>query len=145
MTAAYPLDGEPGAAQGAVFHDGFDGILAARGGVAAGCWKHRRDAELVEAYGEDEEFFQKGWGVRGLMISLKRKAWTKIFVLGTRAGGLDKNLRLGKLEAREAWGLGSLISLKRKAWTNIFALGEKLGAWARVRGLGRLFSLKRKA
>lgn len=58
MATADAPDGEPGASQRPVFQDGFYGILAACGGVAAGGRKHRGDAQLIKTDREDEDAAQ---------------------------------------------------------------------------------------
>ena len=49
MAAADALDAEPGAFQGAVFLDGFEGVLRAGRGEPAGGRCERGDEPLVEA------------------------------------------------------------------------------------------------
>lgn len=54
VAAEYAAHGEIRAFEDAVLGDGFHGILAACRGESAHCREHRRDAELVEPYREDE-------------------------------------------------------------------------------------------
>ena len=61
MATANALDGEPKALKGAVFADGFHGILAASGRKAASRRREGRNASLIEANGQYEhhsEHFQ---------------------------------------------------------------------------------------
>ncbi len=74
MAAGDAFQGQPGATEYAVFEDGFNCIGAAGRCEAAGGRKHRGDAVLIEADGEDEESTQQGvegikggWGLIGMM------------------------------------------------------------------------------
>ena len=67
MAAEESPGGEVEAAEGAVFADGFDGVLGAGGGEAATGWEPRGDGPLVEFNGQeedpDEEGAKVGWRV----------------------------------------------------------------------------------
>ena len=56
VAAQDALEGEPAAAEWAVFADGFLGILRAGGGEAAGRRRQRRNAGAVECYQRQHQF-----------------------------------------------------------------------------------------
>ena len=55
MATANALDGKPKALKGAVFADGFHGILAASGRKAASRRREGRNASLIEANGQYQQ------------------------------------------------------------------------------------------
>ena len=60
VAAQYTLEGEPSAFEGAVLFDGFDGVLRAGGGVAAGGRFEGRDAGAVKPDEGQHYLRQKG-------------------------------------------------------------------------------------
>ncbi len=54
VTAEDAAEGEVEAFEGAVFAEGFEGVLGAGRGEAAAWGLERGDADLIEAYQEDE-------------------------------------------------------------------------------------------
>ena len=60
VTAQDAPDGKVEASDGTVLAEGFDGVLAAGGGIAAGGGCEGGDEVLVEVYGDEEELDYNG-------------------------------------------------------------------------------------